>query len=78
MAKEEKSNAGTTQKKETAEPEFLGSQLTDAATGVNHDVMSVVLSPDAQYTEAKARNLIKKFLIKEVTHNGGRKLGNSK
>nr|WP_319487242.1 hypothetical protein [uncultured Caproiciproducens sp.] len=65
-------------KDETAKaPMFSGSQLIKFASGINRDVMIAVLSPAKQYTEAEAKDLIDKFLKKEVVSNGGRKLDNA-
>jgi hypothetical protein len=60
------------------EPMFSGEQLIRSATGINRDIMTAALLPDCQYTEADAQKTVDTFLKKEVDHNGGRKLDNSK
>lgn len=57
--------------KKTA-PTFLGSELIRTATGVERDVMSVVLDPVARYTEEEAKKLIDGFMKKEVDDHGRR------
>lgn len=54
------------------EPMFTGLQLTRTSTGINRDVLAVVLAPDKQYTESEAKKLINKFLKKEVVSDGRR------
>ncbi|WP_283606493.1 hypothetical protein [Faecalispora anaeroviscerum] len=60
------------------EPTFSGEQLIRSATGINRDVMTAALVSDRQYTETDAKKAVDAFLKKEVDHDGGRKLDNSK
>lgn len=76
MANEE--TKATSSKEAAKAPTFSGSQLIRAAKGISRDVLTVVLVPDQQYTEAEAKSITEKFLKKEVSHDGGRKLDNSK
>lgn len=57
---------------QAVEPTFTGLQLTRAATGINRDILAVVLEPDKQYTESDAKKLINKFMKKEVVSDGRR------
>jgi hypothetical protein len=62
----------------TKVPTFSGNQLIHAARGITRDILTAALVPDQHYTEAEAKSITKKFLKKEVSHNGRRELDNSK
>jgi hypothetical protein len=67
---DQESNAETATS--ATEPRFTGLQLTRTATGINRDILAVVLTPDKQYTESDAKKLINKFMKKEVVSDGRR------
>lgn len=57
--------------KETA-TKYRGSELMKAASGVQRDVLNVVLSPDRLYSADEATALSNQFLNKEVASDGRR------
>ncbi len=48
-------------------PAFAGRELIRTSRGLQRDVLTVVLQPDIEYTEAQAAALVKKYLSKEVS-----------
>ncbi|MFV0497489.1 MAG: hypothetical protein ACK5L0_04850 [Candidatus Fimivivens sp.] len=47
-------------------PTFSGRELIRVARGLQRDILTVVLQPDTEYTEAQASTLATQYLSKEV------------
>ena len=53
---------------QSADPEikYKGKELLRSATGIEHDILSVILDPQKRYTLTEVKNHKQKYLNKEV------------